>query len=125
MILIIHFYVEGMVECARESMNLNSCIVQSIAEVLASNPQVAGQTGFNAASMLRVQVARNIQHIMSHSVVDDWGYAYECETPSEEEIKEAVDSLIGMCCDVDFVEHQMVLDSFISIFMNQTCLCMY
>ncbi len=69
--------------------------------------------------------SREMQSV--ESAGDDWQMTNECTLPSEDEIKIMVNQATSMCVDagvqISSDEYTSGLDSFLSIFTNEVCMC--
>lgn len=113
---IISSFLEMMALCAGVSLDFDSCIVQSVIEVLASDS--IEDHAVTSNRMLRGAGIRELQH------ADD---QFECVLPTEDEIVSVGDEASNICQESSVYvapeEYRSTLVSFIRIFTNETCVC--
>ena len=108
------WYIQLMSICADVPLDLDSCAVKAVIGVLAS---IDFDDDSMPTRMLRgVQAARKLEDYLTTE-------EYGCVVPTEEEINEVIDMSLEICEDVTTGQRELVAESFISIFTNETCVC--
>eukprot|EP00956_Cyclotella_meneghiniana_P026038 scaffold55491_cov66-Cyclotella_meneghiniana.AAC.2 len=108
------WYVQLMSTCAGVPLDFDSCAVQAVIGLLAS---VDFDDDSMPTRMLRgVQTARKLQ---DYDTFEEYG----CVVPTEEEINEVIGTSLGWCEDATIEQNELVVELFMNIFMNETCVC--
>eukprot|EP00956_Cyclotella_meneghiniana_P026042 scaffold55491_cov66-Cyclotella_meneghiniana.AAC.6 len=95
-------------------LDFDSCAVQAVIGVLSS-------IGFDDDSMTTrmLRGAKAARKLEDYLTTEEYG----CVVPTEEEINEVIDMSLEICEDVTTGQRELVAESFISIFTNETCVC--
>jgi hypothetical protein len=121
--LLIRLFLEKLSICDGSILDFDSCLVENLITVIAypsddSPTRMLRAADYSAAS-------REMQSV--ESAGDDLQVTDECTLPSEDEIMIVVNEATSMCVDsgvqISSDEYNSGLDSFLSIFTNEVCMC--
>ena len=104
--------------CAGLPIDFDSCAVKAIVEVLAWDD--FDDDSMTTRMLRGVEIARKLE---DYDTFNETMEEIVCIFFTREETKLFIDKALGKCEDETAEQHKLLVESFISIFTNETCVC--